>query len=201
MSTQANAKINPSVGLTAALVAKAAAGDRDAFATLYNEHRENVYRFLVRRSHDRHLAEDLTQDVFVRALSRIDSFDGRRTGGGFAAWLSVIARNLYLDHVKKSRVQREVSVPEVFETDARDRSTEVSVMRELDIAEANETLAMAMQVLNPHQQQCVRLRFIEELSVPETAARMGKDAGAVKTLTFRAMASMRRALADEAVAA
>ncbi|MGI5196532.1 RNA polymerase sigma factor [Streptomyces sp. CA-288835] len=201
MSTQANPKISPPGGATTELVDRAHAGDREAFATLYNDHYSTVYRFLFSRTRDRHLAEDLTQEVFVRALRRIDTFDRRRTGGGFGAWLSVIARNLHLDHLKLHRVQREFPVAELHDSHTRDRSAESSALRELDIAEAKETVAAAMQVLNPYQRQCVRLRFLEELSVPETASRMGKGVGAVKTLQFRSLRLMEQALTSEEAAA
>jgi len=200
VSQQVNVKIRAG-GAEPELVARARAGDREAFAALYTEHRKDVYRFLVRRTGDRRLAEDLTQEVFLRALRRIETFSGRRTGGGFGAWLAVIARNLHLDHLKLSRVQREVPVAEMADGDARDRSAEASALRELDIAEAAETVTAAMAVLTPYQRECVRLRYFEDLSVPETAARLGKGIGATKTLQFRAMRLMQSALASEEVAA
>ncbi|MFE6284403.1 RNA polymerase sigma factor [Streptomyces sp. NPDC057877] len=201
MSTKANAKINPTGGhATAALVAQAAAGDRDAFATLYNEHRHEVFAYLYTRTRDRALAEDLTQDVFVRALRKLNTFTGPR-GAGFAGWLAVIARNIYLDYVKSSRARLEVPVAEMFDGDSRDRSAEASAMRELDIAEAAETVMAAMRSLNPYQRECIGLRYIDGLSVPEVAARLGKAEGAVKTLAFRAMHTMRRALAEQQGAA
>lgn len=200
MSHQANAKIR-SGGAGPTLIDRARAGDRAAFAVLYAKHRDDVFGFLYNRTRDRHLAEDLTQEVFVRALRRIDTFDGLRSGGGFAAWLTVIARNLHLDHLKLSRVQREVPVAEMVDGDRRDRSAEGSALREMDIAEATQTVAAAMAALTPYQRRCVQLRFLEDLSLTETAGRMGKGIGAVKTLQFRALRVMQDALATEAVAA
>jgi RNA polymerase sigma-70 factor (ECF subfamily) len=200
VSTQANAKINPSGGLTAALVAKAGAGDRDAFATLYNEHRGEVYRYLFFRTRNRHLAEDLTQEVFVRALRRIDTFSVRPSGS-FAGWLVTIARNIHTDHCKSARTRLEMPTAEFFEADERIASAESDALRDLEAVEAAQTVAAAMAALNPYQRECVRLRFLEGLSLDETVTRLNSGSGAVKTLTFRAMASMRRALADAAVAA
>ncbi|MEV1079926.1 RNA polymerase sigma factor [Streptomyces sp. NPDC050211] len=200
MSHQANAKINPPGGAVSELVARAAAGDRDAFGTLYNDHHDEVFAFLYNRTRDRYLAEDLTQDVFVRALRRLSTFTAPRDSG-FAGWLAVIARNIHLDYVKSARARLEVSVAETYDGDSRDRSAEVSALRELDIAEAAETVTSAMRGLTPYQRECIGLRYIEELSVPEVAARLGKGEGAVKTLAFRAMTTLRQALAEQGAAA
>lgn len=202
MSSQANAKISPSGGpATAALVARAAAGDRDAFATLYNEHHSEVYRYLHYRTRNRDLAEDLAQETFVRALRGIGTFAERSSTGGFAGWLCVIARNLHLDHCKAARTRLEISSSDFFEADDRLDSAEVGALRKLEAVEATETIAVAMRALNPHQRECIELRFLEELTAPETAARMGKGVGAVKTLTFRSMRLMQQALTAEGVAA
>ncbi|MFI8300045.1 RNA polymerase sigma factor [Streptomyces nigra] len=199
MNHQANAKINPPREAESELVARAAAGDRDAFGTLYNEHRSTVFASLQRKTRDRSLAEDLTQEVFVRALRRIDSFTAPR-GTGFEGWLMVIARNIHLDYVKSARSRLEVPVAELYDGEF-DRSAEASALREMDVADAAQTVTAAMRALNPYQRECIGLRYIDELSVPEVAAVMGKAEGAVKTLTFRAMATMRQALADQEIAA
>jgi len=198
VSHQANAKIRAG-GTEPELVTRARAGDRTAFAALYIEHRDEVFGFLCNRTRDRHLAEDLTQEAFLRAMNRIDTFKWQ--GAAFGAWLMVIARNIYLDHVKLARTRLEVTVGEMADSDERDRSAEVSALRDLDIAEATDTIAMAMQVLTPYQRQCVELRFLEDLSVPETAARLGKGIGATKTLQFRALRLMQNALQSEGAAA
>ena len=201
MSSQANAKISPTAGPTAALVAKAGAGDRDAFATLYNDYRPEVYRYLVGRTRNRDLAEDLTQEVFVRALRRIADFADRPGTSGFPAWLCVIARNLYTDHLKSARVRLETPTGQFFEADQLHASAEGDAVRQLEALEAADSVRKAMGRLTGNQRECIRLRYLEDLTLPETVAALGKREGAVKTLTCRAMASMRRALADEAVAA
>src|SRR3546814_8710047 len=72
--------------------------NRTAFATLYNDNRQRVYRYFQYRVRNRQLAEDLTQEVFVRALRRVSAFTFQ--GSNFEAWLVTIARNLYFDHLK-----------------------------------------------------------------------------------------------------
>ncbi|MFE9906463.1 RNA polymerase sigma factor [Streptomyces achromogenes] len=202
MPYQANAKINsPAETPDLELIARAAAGDRDAFATLYNDHRSDVFRSLARRTRDHALAEDLTQETFLRALRRIDTFRHRPTTGGFAGWLSAIARNLYLDHLKLHRTTREVATSETFLLDEPCESAEESVLRELDTAATVQAVETAMQTLTAYQRTVVRHRHIEELSVKETAARMGKHPRAVTTVTFRAMRKIETALVAQGVAA
>ncbi|MFF5984368.1 RNA polymerase sigma factor [Streptomyces olindensis] len=198
MSHKINGKVRAG---GAELVAQACAGDRSAFAALYLQHYDDVFGFLYNRTRgDRHLAEDLTQEVFLRALRRLETFNAPRSSG-FTGWLMVIARNIHLDHVKSARARLEVTVGEMADGDNRDRSAELSALRELDIAEASESVAAALSVLTPYQRECIELRFLEGLSVPETAARLGKGIGATKTVQFRALQQMRSTLTAEAVAA
>ena len=185
----------------AELIAQACAGDRAAFAALYAQHYDDVFGFLYNRTRgDRPLAEDLTQDVFLRALRRLETFNSPRSSG-FAGWLMVIARNIYLDHVKLARTRLEVTVAEMADGDERDRSAESSALREMEAADAAETVTAAMRTLTPYQRECVRLRFLEDLSVPQTAAQLGKGIGATKTVQFRALQQMRSSLTAKAVAA
>ncbi|MEU3162236.1 RNA polymerase sigma factor [Streptomyces griseoincarnatus] len=199
MLTHVTDKITEAGGGTE-LVARAVAGDRDAFAALYNGYRDEVFSYLYNRTRDRGLAEDLTQDVFLRALRRLETFSGPRASG-FAGWLAVIARNIHIDYLKSARARLEVPVAEMLDGDQVDRSAEVSALEAMDAADAIETVAYAMRTLNPAQRECVRLRFFEDLSVPETAAVLGKKTGATKTLQFRAMEKMRAELAAETAGA
>ncbi|WP_405997966.1 sigma-70 family RNA polymerase sigma factor [Streptomyces sp. NBC_00829] len=189
MPEQANRPIGPPGGPEPALVARARAGDREAFAALYREHHRLVYRFLFFRTRNRHLAEDLTQEVFVRALRRMSSFAWQ--GSEFAAWLLTIARNLHLDDTRHSRTRLETLVAEFQETGLCDRSAESSALRRLEAIDAHEAVRSALRTLNPYQRHCVELRFINGLSAEETAHEMGRSVAAVKTLTFRAMQRLR----------
>lgn len=184
----------------ATLVARATTGDRDAFAALYNEHRTEVYRFLFLKTRNRHLAEDLTSETFLRALRRIHTFHAR-PGATFVGWLVTISRNLLMDHYKASATRLERSVEEFFEADERIDSAERGALRDLEAVEAAQTVATAMNALNPYQRECIRMRFLEELSLPEVVALLDRPGGAVKTLTHRALNSMRRALAEDGAVA
>lgn len=179
------------------LVAQAADGDADAFAALYERFRGDVYRYLRGSRHcDQHLAEDLTQDTFVRALGKIHAFAERPNTGGFQAWLVTIARNLYIDHGKRSGTRLEVSVADMLDLDVRELSAEGAALRRIEQAETVGSLMQALRDLTPAQRQVVGLRFFEGLPIGETATVMGKKHGAVKTLTFRAVTTMKRALTE-----
>ncbi|AZM59755.1 MULTISPECIES: RNA polymerase sigma factor [unclassified Streptomyces] len=170
-------------------LARARNGDREAFGLLYREHYRLVYGYLLSRTRDRHLAEDLTQEVFTRALRNIGGFAWRGTDP--AAWLTTIARNLHLDELGRSRTRRETLVPEFGDPEQPGPGTESLVLRELDVIEAGETVQRALCALAPSQRHCVELRFIGGLSIEQTATAMGRTVGAVKALTHRAMCKLR----------
>ncbi|MFB7338118.1 sigma-70 family RNA polymerase sigma factor [Streptomyces adustus] len=171
------------------LVARARAGDREAFATLYYEHYRLVYSFLLIRTRNRHLAEDLTQEVFTRALRRINAFTWQ--GTAFAAWLITIAKNLYLDELGRGRTRLETPVAEFLDPQEPGRGPESLALRELEAVEAHETVRTALHTLNAQQRHCVQLRYLDELTPQETAEAMGRSVGAVKALTHRALQKLR----------
>lgn len=175
------------------LIARARAGSPEAFATLYNENRSEVFRYIRNRVRDEYIAEDLTSETFIRALRNIGSYTW--TGRDFAAWLVTIARNIVVDHYKAGRTRLEVAVGDMLEAEAQayaEESAENRGLRELDAVEARETVQIAMDRLPPGQAAVVRLRYLDELTLAEAAAELGRTVGAVKTATFRAMDTMRR---------
>ncbi|MFG3418716.1 sigma-70 family RNA polymerase sigma factor [Micromonospora sp. NPDC048063] len=175
------------------LVDAAAGGDRQAFGRLYEMYRDTVFRFVYFRCGNRQLAEDLTADTFVRALRRIDQVSWQ--GSDIGAWFVTIARNLVADYFKSSRYQREVAVGDIL--DGEDR---VDHTREGDPAGAavaylsSRDLLAAVKQLNPEQQECIVLRFLQGYSVRETAVAMGKQEGAIKALQYRAVRALARLL-------
>jgi RNA polymerase sigma-70 factor (TIGR02952 family) len=163
------------------LVRRAQDGDAEAFGRLYDHYVTMVHRYLLHRIGDRALAEDFTSETFVRALRRIDSlsFQGRDVG----AWLVTIARNIVRDHVKSSRFRLEVTTADVRDADHLTEGPEDAVVRAL----TNEQLLACIRQLGSEQQECISLRFLQGLSVAETAAVMGKKDGAIKALQHRAV--------------
>ena len=175
-----------------ALVERAQEGDGEAFGRLYDAYVDTVYRYIYYRVSSKALAEDLTQETFLRALRRISTFTWQ--GRDFGAWLVTIARNLVADHFKSSRFRLEVTTGEMLDSNECERSPEDSVLESL----SNAALLDAVHRLNPQQQECVTLRFLQGLSVAETARIMGKNEGAIKTLQYRAVRTLARLLPSDA---
>jgi RNA polymerase sigma-70 factor, ECF subfamily len=172
------------------LVSAAQQGDQDAFGKLYDRYVDVVFRFVLFRVGDRPLAEDLTSETFLRALRRISSvsYQGRDVG----AWFVTIARNLVLDHVRSSRYRLEMTTADILDSSADDRGPEHEVVEE---ATATELMRCVAQ-LGRDQQECIMLRFMQGLSVSETAAVMGRNEGAVKALQHRAVRRLAQLLPE-----
>ncbi|WP_086784256.1 sigma-70 family RNA polymerase sigma factor [Crossiella equi] len=163
------------------LVQAAQSGDSEAFGRLYDQYVDVVFRYVLFRVGDRSLAEDFTSETFLRALRRIGtvSYQGRDVG----AWFVTIARNLILDHVKSSRYRFEVPTAELAETSEPLAGPEQEVLAEA----TNTELLKCVKQLNTDQRECIVLRFLQGLSVAETAEVMGRNEGAIKALQHRAV--------------
>ena len=174
------------------LVDRARDGDAEAFGRLYDRYVELVYRYVYYRVGSSALAEDLTSETFLRALRRISSFTWQ--GRDFGAWLVTIARNLIADHFKSGRYRLEVTTDDV--TTAGEQLTSDSPEGAVLDALSNAALLRAVRGLNAEQQECIVLRFLQGLSVAETALAMGKNEGAIKALQYRAVRSLARLLPE-----
>lgn len=163
------------------LVRAAQDGDREAFAELFDRYHDVVHRYVLFRLADRTLAEDITQETFLRALRRIGSvtYQGRDIG----AWFVTIARNLIFDHVKSSRYRLESTTSDLIELAPSTHGPEQQVLE----GATNDELLRCVRRLNDDQQECIKLRFLQGLSVAETARIMDRNEGAVKALQHRAV--------------
>lgn len=177
-----------------ALVERAQAGETEAFGLIYDRYMETVFRFIYFRVGNRQLAEDLTSDTFLRALKRIGSFTWQ--GRDLGAWLVTIARNLVADHFKSGRYRLEITTGDVLDADKEDRGPEGTPETAVVDHITNVTLLTAVKQLNPEQQECIVLRFLQGFSVAETAQAMGKNEGAIKALQYRAVRALARLLPD-----
>ncbi|GAA2019619.1 hypothetical protein GCM10009740_04790 [Terrabacter terrae] len=172
----------------AALVQLAQGGDREAFAQLYDLYVDTVFRYVLVRVANRALAEDLTSETFMRAMRRIDSFTWQ--GKDIAAWFVTIARNLIADHVKSARFRFEVATADMRDADERVDAPDTEVLTRL----RDERLVAAIRQLGPDQAECITLRFLQGLSLADTARVLGKSEGAVKQLQLRATRALRKSL-------
>ena len=174
-----------------ALVELARGGDADAFGLLYDHYQPQVYRFLYYRARSVTLAEDLTAETFFRALRRMPDF--RWQGKDFGAWLMTIARNLCTDHFKSSRARLEQTTEDMAHHDGATESLESVVMAGL----TKQSLLRALAELPEEQRDCVVMRFLQGLSIAETALALGRSAGAVKQLQLRGVRNLAKLMPDE----
>ena len=174
------------------LVHAAQQGDTAAFGVLYDRYVDVVYRYVFFRLGDRELAEDMTSETFLRALRRITSvsYQGRDVG----AWFVTIARNIVLDHVKSSRYKLEIVTDEVTESGsapfAGQRTGEAGPEQAALSGATREALLRCIGDLGDDQRECIVLRFIQGLSLSETAQIMKRNEGAIKALQHRAVRNL-----------
>ncbi|GAB3989698.1 sigma-70 family RNA polymerase sigma factor [Nocardioides marmoraquaticus] len=174
-----------------ALVELARGGDSAAFGALYDHYHGSVYRFLYYRVGSVTLAEDLTSETFFRALRSMSSF--RWQGKDFGAWLTTIARNLATDHFKASRTRLEHTTEDTRTLDSSTEGPETEVLASL----TNEVLLEALEGLPTEQRECLVMRFLQGLSIAETAEVLGRSAGAVKQLQLRGVRNLAKAIPEE----
>lgn len=171
-----------------ALVARAQSGEREALEELYLLHFDRIYAYLQMTVGNRHDAEDLTNQTFVKMLESIGRFEWRRVP--FSAWLFRIAHNLAVDHFRsRRRWQPEEEPPEP--PGDEQRSAEEEAMHSL----GRRSMLRMIEELSNDQQQVLTLKFVFNFSNGEAATILGKTEGAVKSLQHRALASLQRQLA------
>lgn len=175
-----------------ALVDLARSGDADAFGHLYDHYVSGIYRFIYYRVGSKQLAEDLTSETFMRGLRSIQRFNWQ--GKDFGAWLTTIARNLITDHFKSSRARLEIVADEMPEGLDEQPGPEDDVLAIL----SNETLYAAVNELPSEQRDCVIMRFIQGLSIAQTAAALDRSEGAIKQLQLRAVRNLAKKIPGDA---
>jgi RNA polymerase sigma-70 factor (ECF subfamily) len=174
-----------------ALVELARNGDSEAFGQLYDHYHPSVYRFVYYRTRSQSLAEDLTSETFLRALRNMAGF--RWQGKDFGAWLMTIARNLCTDHFKAGRTRLELTTEDMgAHDDATTEGPEDAVLALL----SNEVLLDGLRRLSDEQRDCLIMRFLQGLSIAETAAVLGRSEGAVKQLQLRGVRNLAKLVPD-----
>ena len=167
------------------LVDRAQQGDRDALEELYLIHFDRIYGYLHMSVGNRHDAEDLTTQTFLKMLESIGRFRWR--SAPFSAWLFRIAHNLAMDHFRaRKRWQPEEEVPEP--PGSEEPSAEMLAMHSI----GRQSMMELIDTLSPEQQQVLTLKFVFNFSNGEAASILGKSEGAVKSLQHRALASLQK---------
>ena len=170
----------------AALVSRAQGGQKEAFGLLYEEYERRVFRYVFARTGQVEQAEDLTQEVFVRAFDSLLSYRDR--GKPFSSWLLRIARNLVIDHYRWAAKHRSVELADMQPASDEDPVAEVEKNTEI------KRISEAVPNLTPGQREVISLRFGAGLNLAEAAAVMGKSIAAVKMLQHQAVARLKKML-------
>jgi RNA polymerase sigma-70 factor, ECF subfamily len=163
--------------------------DAEAFGELYDRYCDQIYRFVHRRLKDHAAAEDVTAEVFFKALKAVDSY--RPEAAPFSAWLYRIATNAVIDHARAHKLTVELDDA----VDAPDRAAPVDEQA-INRVEAARVWT-AIDALSEAQRAAVTLRYGADLPIAAIAARLGRSEGAVKLLLNRGLAAVRARLEGE----
>ncbi len=165
------------------LVKGAKKGDKSAFGALYKIFLSRIYRFILYLIYDSHLAEDLTQETFLRAWKYLPKFSLKK--GTFQAFLYKIARNLVIDHQRKKKsVLLNI---EFGESIAVNENFEEKLIADERVKKVRE----ALSGLAEFDRQLIVLRYFDELSFAEIAKVVGKKEGAIRVRTHRALKTLK----------
>jgi RNA polymerase sigma-70 factor (ECF subfamily) len=193
MADEATARTRPareSQEHVRALVDRAQQGDREALEELYLIHFDRIYSYLHMSVGNRHDAEDLTTQTFLKMLEAIGRFRWR--SAPFSAWLFRIAHNLAMDHFRATRRwQPEEEVPE------QEGAAEASAEEEALESIGRQSTLELIEKLSLDQQQVLMLKFVFGFSNGEAGTIVDKSEGAVKSLQHRALASLQKQLKQD----
>src|SRR6266498_2378361 len=171
------------------LVERAQSGDRNALEELYLIHFDRIYSYLHMSVGNRHDAEDLTTQTFLKMLESIGRF--RWQAAPFSAWLFRIAHNLAMDHFRaRRRWQPEEEVPEP--PGSEEPSAEFEAMQSI----GRQSMMELIERLSPEQQQVLTLKFVFNFPNADVATILGKTEGAIKSLQHRALGSLQKQIAE-----
>ncbi len=167
--------------------------DETALGELYDRYEAKIYTYIVRRTGEPAVAEDLTAQVFLKMLEAIRN---RKTWhSSFSGWLYRIAHNLVIDSYRQRRYQVQISLDDAPTLVAADQNPVQATEMKLDA----ERLRAAIGRLTDEQAEVVSLRFLEGYSIIEVAAMLNKTEGSVKALQYRAVATLRQFLQYEQI--
>jgi RNA polymerase sigma-70 factor, ECF subfamily len=169
------------------LVDRAQKGERAALEELYLIHFDRIYSYLHVSVGNRHDAEDLTTQTFLKMLESIGRF--RWQSAPFSAWLFRIAHNLAMDHFranKRWQPEEDVPEPEADEVTSAETGALESIGR--------KSMLELIDDLSPEQQQVLTLKFVFNFANAEAATILGKTEGAIKSLQHRALVSLQKQL-------
>jgi RNA polymerase sigma-70 factor (ECF subfamily) len=181
------------------VVSRARAGFEDGFRELIRRYQRPVFSLIYRMVRDRELAEDLSQETFVKVLNAIDSY---RPEFKFSSWIFKIANNAAIDHLRRRELDTlslegapDATTPDRVEATALQIGDHAeSALDELEARELGSAIEQAIEALRPEYRSCILLRHVEGRSYEEIAEILELPLGTVKTYIHRARAQLKQAL-------
>ncbi|MBT6691302.1 RNA polymerase sigma factor [Candidatus Parcubacteria bacterium] len=163
-------------------------GDSDAFAFFYDKYVTRIYRFVLIKVSNKQVAEDLTQDIFLKTWQHLVD---KRNVKSFQAFIFRVARNRVIDHYRQSNKQE---LPLEYVPEIIDMSDNIE--KDLDKAIDKDKLLQKIQQLKPTYQEVLLLRYLEDLSIDDIARVIQKDKNNVRVIIHRALNKLKQ-IADE----
>ncbi|MBI2795946.1 MAG: sigma-70 family RNA polymerase sigma factor [Gemmatimonadetes bacterium] len=183
------------------VVALAQQGREEAFREIIRRYERPVFSLVYRMVRDREVAEDLSQEAFIKVLNHIDKY---RPEFKLSSWLFKIANNVAIDHLRKRQIEtisidgspHAASLAEIEATSFDVESGGENPLQELEARELGSAIERAIAKLRPEYRACIMLRHVEGRSYEEIAATLDLPLGTVKTYIHRARHELREALED-----
>ncbi len=171
-------------------LSRAQQGDHEAFSELYNLYFDKIYSFIYFRVSHKEVAEDLAEDVFLKAFQRIDKL---KEAGAFQGWLYQIAKNTIIDYYRRKKT---VVPLEQIENTVQYESTVVDVM---ELEAQQRIFVELLKELAPEQQMVIKMKFFEQLENSTIASLLKKSEGAIRVIQHRALARMKDLLKNKGI--
>lgn len=169
-----------------ALIKRCQRGDRQAFDELIRLYYDYVSSFLLKNTADETLSEDLTQETFLKMIRSIEKYD---PGGSasFGTWLITIARNCYIDHLRRNRIHLE-------DIDSLPVEDEQNVADEVERKLQYEQIMEAMETLPVEQALAIKLKYVEDMTLAQIAEQFGVQQKTIKSRIHDGTVKLRKKL-------
>jgi RNA polymerase sigma-70 factor (ECF subfamily) len=181
-----NGKLKVNHNAVDILLRRVRQGDAAAFGEIYASYIERIYRYVYYQVKDRMLAEDIAEEVFLKAWRNLDSYKGN--GASLSSWLYRIAHNLVIDNFRAGKKLAAMKREVVDDTDSPQHTAESNWQK--------QRLLEVVDTLPEQQKQLILLKFIEGMNNEEIAQVTGKTQGAIRIMQMRALASLRQRLGN-----
>lgn len=174
--------LSPDSSRLETLLEDAKAGKDSAFSKLYELYFDKIFRFAFYRVSHKEVAEDITEEVFIRAFTSLSSLD---KAGSFESWLYQIARNRIIDYYRAKKLL--LPLDDLENT----LEYETNIIDSVNLQFDQKIFLKVLRDLPEDQQTIVRLKFYEDLSNTEIADLTGKTEGSIRVLQHRALIKLK----------